>query len=107
MKKSKYGKVRYLGLRFNYTLPNRKTVFMYKKREVDEFLETEFPVNDNPLSAKNDTPIFNIYWNYDSIDFGGETVKTVPELKAFLEKCRTADGNFEIPVIKEEEMDKA
>ena len=99
--KPKHERARYLGLRFNYTLPKKYTIFMYKKRDVEEFLETEFPANGNPLSAKNDTPIFNIYWNYYSIDFGGETVRTIPELKAFLEKCRTADGNFEIPIIKE------
>lgn len=62
-KKSK--KNRYAGLKFNYKIG--ETVLMDKYLTIDDFLSTSFPKNNNPMSPKYDTKIFNLKWNNHSV----------------------------------------
>ena len=54
----KSNKSRYKGLRFNYKIDEK--VLMDKYQTIDDFLSTEFPKNDNPLSPTLNTEITGI-----------------------------------------------
>lgn len=72
----------FLGLKFNYKINDQ--ILMNKFLTIEDFLKTYFPKNNNPLSPDNNTEIFNIRWNMKLIDFKGQTVNTVNNLKKFL-----------------------
>lgn len=76
-------KNRYKGLKFNYRIDGDKTARMDKYLTIEDFLVTEFPKNNNPLSPKDDTEIFNILWNANKITLNKD-VKTVADLKRIL-----------------------
>ena len=61
----KSNKSRYKGLRFNYKIDGK--VLMDKYQTIDDFLSTEFPKNNNPLSPIDETILFNIKWNNNPI----------------------------------------
>lgn len=61
----KSNKPRYRGLRFNYKIDEK--VLMDKYQSVEDFLSTEFPKNNNPMSPMNETMLFNINWNNNPI----------------------------------------
>lgn len=61
----KSNKSRYKGLRFNYKIDGK--VLMDKYQTIDDFLSTEFPKNNNPLSPIGETILFNIKWDNNSI----------------------------------------
>lgn len=61
----KSNKSRYKGLRFNYKIDGK--VLMDKYQTIDDFLSTEFPKNNNPLSQIDETILFNIKWNNNPI----------------------------------------
>lgn len=61
----KSNKPRYRGLRFNYKIDEK--VLMDKYQSVEDFLSTEFPKNNNPMSPMDETILFNINWNNNSI----------------------------------------
>ena len=61
----KSNKPRYRGLRFNYKIDGK--VLMDKYQSVEDFLSTEFPKNDNPMSPIDETILFNINWNNNPI----------------------------------------
>lgn len=61
----KSNKSRYKGLRFNYKIDGK--VLMNKYQTIDDFLSTEFPKNNNPLSPIDETILFNIKWNNNPI----------------------------------------
>lgn len=71
------------GLKFNYSISDNDKVFMVKFLTIEDFLETEFPKNNNPMSPTNDTEIFNICWNSHKISINKD-VKTVADLKRIL-----------------------
>lgn len=71
----------YTGLRFNYKIDDK--TFMFKIKTIEEFLETEFPKNNNPLSPTNNTIIYNIMWNMKKLKISNVTLK---ELKDYLSK---------------------
>jgi hypothetical protein len=52
-------------LRFNYKIDGK--VLMDKYQTIDDFLSTEFPKNNNPLSPIDETILFNIKWNNNPI----------------------------------------
>lgn len=52
---------RYKGLKFNYRVEGQNKVFMDKYLTIEDFLETQFPKNNNPVSPTYDTEIFNIH----------------------------------------------
>lgn len=80
-KKSK--KNRYSGLKFNYKIG--ETVLMDKYLTIDDFLFTSFPKNNNPMSPKYDTKIFNLKWNNNDV-FIAEKVNTVNDLIEILKR---------------------
>lgn len=61
----KSNKLRYKGLKFSYKIGGK--VLMDKYQTIDEFLSTEFPKNNNPLSPIGETILFNIKWNNNPI----------------------------------------
>lgn len=72
------------GLEFNYFLDGSDKALHDKYKTIAEFLTTEFPKNNNPLSAKNETEIFNIRWNGHSVSIG-RLAHSIIELKKILE----------------------
>ena len=44
-------------------MEGQNKVFMDKYLTIEDFLETQFPKNNNPVSPTYDTEIFNIHWN--------------------------------------------
>lgn len=80
-KKSK--KNRYSGLKFNYKIG--ETVLMDKYLTIDDFLSTSFPKNNNSMSPKYDTKIFNLKWNNNDV-FIAEKVNTVNDLIEILKR---------------------
>lgn len=56
---------KYKGLKFSYKIDGK--VLMDKYQTIDDFLSTEFPKNNNPLSPIDETILFNIKWNNNPI----------------------------------------
>ena len=70
---------RYKGLKFNYRVKGQDKVFMDKYLTIEDFLETQFPKNNNPVSPTYDTEIFNINWNSHEVSINRD-VKTLSDL---------------------------
>lgn len=79
----KSNKSRYKGLRFNYKIDGK--VLMDKYQTIDDFLSTEFPKNDNPLSPTLNTEITGIKWNGSTISISNK-IHTVKDLTDLLSK---------------------
>lgn len=58
-------KQRFKGLKFNYSINGME--LKNKFNTIEDFLNTEFPKNNNPLSPTLDTEIRDIRWNCNSI----------------------------------------
>lgn len=70
---------RYKGLKFNYKINGEDKAFMDKYLTINDFLTTQFPKNNNPVSPTYDTEIFNINWNGHEVSIN-EHVKTLSDL---------------------------
>lgn len=71
------------GLRFKYRVDGINKELAIKFQSVEEFLETVFPKNGNPLSPTNDTKIYDITWNTHKVSIN-TVVKTVSDLRDVL-----------------------
>lgn len=71
------------GLRFKYRVNGINKELTIKFQSVEEFLETVFPKNGNPLSPTNDTEIYDITWNTHKVSIN-TVVKTVSDLRDVL-----------------------
>lgn len=71
------------GLRFKYRVDGINKELAIKFQSVEEFLETVFPKNGNPLSPTNDTEIYDITWNTHKVSIN-TIVKTVSDLRGVL-----------------------
>lgn len=71
------------GLRFKYKVDGINKELTIKFQSVEEFLETVFPKNSNPLSPTNDTEIYDITWNTHKVSIN-TVVKTVSDLRDVL-----------------------
>ena len=71
------------GLRFKYRVDGINKELAIKFQSVEEFLETVFPKNGNPLSPTNDTEIYDITWNTHKVSIN-TVVKTVSDLRDVL-----------------------
>lgn len=71
------------GLRFKYRVDGINKELAIKFQSVEEFLETIFPKNGNPLSPTNDTEIYDITWNTHKVSIN-TVVKTVSDLRDVL-----------------------
>lgn len=80
------------GLKFNYIIDDK--VFMDKYITIEEFLNTTFPKNNDPLSPKYNTEIFNITWNASSRNIF-RNVKTIFDLKNVL-SCKDIEIQLEL-----------
>lgn len=101
-------KNRYRGLKFNYRIDGDKTARMDKYLTIEDFLATEFPKNNNQLSPKDDTEIFNICWNGFKAHIN-ENVKTVTDLKkALLEGCYISNTDIRLSksVVEKSELER-
>lgn len=72
---------KFVGLRFNYKYEGK--AFMDKYLTIEDFLNAEFPKNNNPMSPNYDTEIFNLTWNGRKTSIS-DNVKTVADLKDIL-----------------------
>ncbi|MBQ2883822.1 MAG: HNH endonuclease [Alphaproteobacteria bacterium] len=72
---------KFVGLRFNYKYEGK--AFMDKYETIEDFLNAEFPKNNNPMSPNYDTEIFNLTWNGRKTSIS-DKVKTVADLKDIL-----------------------
>ena len=77
------GEKYFKGLSFNYYLDGNKTKLIAKYKTIKDFLEEEFPKNNNPMSPKYNTEIFDIKWNGHRVSIN-ENAKTVNDLKKIL-----------------------
>lgn len=71
------------GLSFHYKVSGVDEKLTAKFKTIDEFLETEFPKNNNPMSPQNDTEIFDILWRRHRVSINND-VKTLSDLKNIL-----------------------
>ena len=74
---------KFRGLKFKYKIDGISNELTNKFQTLEEFLETEFPKNDNPLSPTNDTKIYDITWNTHMVSIN-KNVNTVTDLKRIL-----------------------
>jgi len=87
---------RFRGLRFNYRVQKRTEALMDKFPTIIDFLETDFPKNNNSLSPTYDTEIFNVTWNWYVADIN-KNVKTISDLKKILlGECLITSNNITV-----------
>lgn len=76
-------KQQFKGLKFNYSINGKGLKSKYKT--IEDFLNTEFPKNNNPLSPTLDTEITGIKWNGNTISITNK-IHTVRDLVDLLSK---------------------
>ena len=76
-------KQQFNGLKFNYSINGKGLKSKYKT--IEDFLDTEFPKNSNPLSPTLDTEITGIKWNGNTISISNK-IHTVRDLVDLLSK---------------------
>lgn len=76
-------KQQFKGLIFNYSINGKGLKSKYKT--IEDFLDTEFPKNNNPLSPTLDTEITGIKWNGNTISITNK-IHTVRDLVDLLSK---------------------
>lgn len=76
-------KQQFKGLKFNYSINGKGLKSKYKT--IEDFLYTEFPKNNNPLSPTLDTEITGIKWNGNTISISNK-IHTVRDLVDLLRK---------------------
>lgn len=71
------------GLKFHYRFNDKELLDKYET--IEDFLNTSFPKNNNPLSPNLDTEIFKIVWNRHLLsDYIPNQIKTVKDLLIIL-----------------------
>lgn len=86
---------RYMGLRFNYRInSNNQTPYMDKYMDLDEFIATSFPKKANPRSPRENTKIFNVYWDSEPINVPEDI--TVSGLKELIRSVKISDGEYDM-----------
>lgn len=94
------------GLKFKYKIKGFNRELTSKFQTIDEFLETEFPKNNNPLSPTNDTEIYDITWNTHMVSIN-KIVKTVSDLKRILSgDCYVTNTDIRLEKIKPRELER-
>ena len=77
-----------------------------KFQTLEEFLETEFPKNDNQLSPTNDTKIYDITWNTHIVSIN-KNVNTITDLKRILSgDCYVSNTDIRLEKIKPRELER-
>lgn len=79
-------KQQFKGLKFNCFINGKELKSKYKT--IEDFLNTKFPKNDNPLSPTLDTEIRDIRWNGNTISVANK-INTVRDLIELLGKENT------------------
>lgn len=94
------------GLKFKYKIKGFNRELTNKFQTIDEFLEIEFPKNDNPLSPTNDTEIYDVTWNTHMVSIN-KIVKTVSDLKRILSgDCYVTNTDIRLDKIKPRELER-
>lgn len=99
-------KKKFRGLKFKYKISCFDNELTNKFQTIDEFLETEFPKNDNPLSPTYDTEIYDITWNTRMVSIN-KIVNTVSDLKRILSgDCYVTNTDIRLEKIKPRELER-
>jgi 5-methylcytosine-specific restriction endonuclease McrA len=85
------------GLKFSYKIDGK--TFAAKFDTVEDFLETSFPKNNNPLAPENNTEIFCIKWRCKRIT-ANRYAKTVSQLKDFFNAGNVIEYEYVAPKCK-------
>lgn len=94
------------GLKFQYKTDTSNKVLSIKFQTIEEFLETSFPKNNNPLSPKNDTEIYGITWNTHKVSIN-KNVKTLSDLREILlGDCYVTNTDIRLEKIKTRELER-
>ena len=97
---------KFRGLKFKYKIDGISNELTNKFQTLEEFLETEFPKNDNPLSPTNDTKIYDITWNAHKVSIN-KNVNTVTDLKRILSgDCYVSNTDIRLEKIKPRELER-
>ena len=97
---------KFRGLKFKYKIDGISNELTNKFQTLEEFLETEFPKNDNPLSPTNDTKIYDITWNAYMVSIN-KNVNTVTDLKRILSgDCYVSNTDIRLDKIKSRELER-
>lgn len=84
------------GLKFKYRADGVNRILMDKYLTIDEFLNTEFPKNNNSLSPRVETEIFDITWNNKRATINKD-VKTVSDLRKILSgECYVSNSDIRL-----------
>lgn len=89
------------GLTFNYILPNDKKIYHFGSVDICEFINMDFPKNDNVHSPKYETEIFNIKFRMIPLEIQG--VKNLADMMRFLRIENNVRKLMDFPVYQ---MDK-
>lgn len=94
------------GLKFQYKTDVSNKVLSIKFQTIEDFLETSFPKNNNPLSPKNDTEIYGITWNTHKVSIN-KNVNTLSGLRKILEgDCYVTNTDIRLEKIKPRELER-
>ena len=85
------------GLKFSYKIDEKTLASKFDT--IEEFLETSFPKNNNPLSPTNNTEIFCIKWKCKRIT-ANRHAKTVSQLKDFFNEGNVIEYEYVVPKCK-------
>ena len=97
---------KFRGLKFKYKIDGISNELTNKFQTLEEFLETEFPKNDNPLSPTNDTKIYDITWNAYMVSIN-KNVNTVTDLKRILSgDCYVSNTDIRLEKIKPRKLER-
>ena len=81
------------GLCFKYTIGNKQLCGKFKT--IEDFLETNFPKNNNYLSPTNETEISHIVWDHKMIT-ANRYVKTISQLKDFFKAGNSIEYDLSV-----------
>lgn len=94
------------GLRFKYRVDGVNKELAIKFQTVEEFLETTFPKNGNPLSPTNDTEIYDVSWNTHKVSIN-KIVNTLSDLREILSgDCYVTNTDIRLEKIKPRELER-
>lgn len=97
---------KFRGLKFKYKVDGINKELTDKYQTIAEFLEAEFPKNNNPLSPTNDTKIYDVSWNTHKVSIN-KNVNTLSDLREILSgDCYVTNTDIRLEKIKPRELER-
>lgn len=97
---------RFRGLKFKYKVDDINKQLTDKYQTIEEFLEAEFPKNNNPLSPTDDTKIYDVTWNTHKVSIN-KIVNTLSDLREVLSgNCYVTNTDIRLEKIKPRELER-